>query len=228
MVIFDRIPRHDPHNVDPYGLKSELSNYGNKIYRQLKEKSKMKEKIVIGEHSLDFKGNMKEKIYGRENFDGIHMRGPLGFNFYTRSVLNMLTKASLTCATKSQRLNRETTQNSNHPSGKNFHGFQHSGRNFHSSNEKTTKTGVNNQPSGSKSKIKNIQAAERNYHSQKQYEYIQPAGRKEFDYRTNHQVYDADLHPAGTNHFTRGKVSKDQYTSYNVNVANRFTPLGNW
>ena len=87
---------------------------------------------------------------------------------------------------------------------------------------------MNYQPSGSKSKIKNIQAAERNYHSQKQYEYIQPAGRKEYDYRTNHQVYDADLHPAGTNHFTRGKVSKDQYTSYNVNVANRFTPLGNW
>ena len=123
VVIFDRIPRHDPHNVDPYGLKSELSNYGNKIYRQLKEKSKMKEKIVIGEHSLDFKGNMKEKIYGRENFDGIHMRGPLGFNFYTRSVLNMLTKASLTCATKSQRLNRETTQNSNHPSGKKLSWF---------------------------------------------------------------------------------------------------------
>ena len=242
VVILDRIPRHDPPKADPYGLKAELSIYGNSIYRKLMAESEFKEKLVIGKHSLDYIGNMKEKIYGRENFDGIHMRGPLGFSFYTKSIVNILRNAALDhppTVRKAQPFQ---------PTGRKAQPFQPTGRQSKSQTEHIGQREENNghknvkshapgrtqqnyQPSGNN--YNDSHPAGRNFHNRRennkqseadysqQENFIHPSGR-------NNKSQAHDSHPAGTKQFIRGLVEKGQYTSYNVNVANRFEYLGNY
>ena len=91
VVILKRTPRFDVDYADPTGLKSKLSEYGNEVLRNQLKASKHSDKIVIGSHSLP--NNLDASIYGNPDvrgYDGIHLYGPKGRNFYTRSVCNVL------------------------------------------------------------------------------------------------------------------------------------------
>ena len=96
VVIVDKAPRKDTNANDPYCLKSQLSEYGNSIYRELLEKSDLKGKIHIGKHDLD--GLADQDIFGKSDhpkYDGLHLAGRHGRYQYTRSVCAMLQKAGI-------------------------------------------------------------------------------------------------------------------------------------
>ena len=91
VIILDKIPRFDPPNTDPNRLKPKLSEQANKILREELKNCDVKDKIVIGKHSLP--NQLQKNLYGdpaHQNFDGIHLLGPDGKNHFTRSVCNIL------------------------------------------------------------------------------------------------------------------------------------------
>ena len=91
VLILDRIPRFDTPSTDPFNLKNKLSDYGNEILREERDKTDVKDHIFISPHSLP--NQFQENLYGHPNssyFDGIHLRGPDGNNHYTRSLCNIL------------------------------------------------------------------------------------------------------------------------------------------
>ena len=91
VLILDRIPRFDLDTADPGHLKSKLSEYGNKIIREEIENCDVKAKISVASHILP--RELHQNLYGhpdRRGYDGIHLNGPDGRNYYTRSVCNIL------------------------------------------------------------------------------------------------------------------------------------------
>ena len=92
VILMEHPPRHDTPLDDPTGINSELAKFANSTLQQLLKTSSMKNKIIVGKHSLDFSNNMKDAIYRDEysgRYDGIHMYGNLGGIMFTRSVLSM-------------------------------------------------------------------------------------------------------------------------------------------
>ena len=98
VVIMKRTPRYDLLSFDPLNLKPQLSSLADSASFSLWCESNFKNKIILGgqdipngntEHGEVF-GNPDDKIY-----DGIHMRGPAGRSFLTRSIQNVLMKAKL-------------------------------------------------------------------------------------------------------------------------------------
>lgn len=92
VIILNRVPRYDKESVDPHGMKSKLSLYGNSLYQQLWMEAGCPDKIVIGEHALDCFGELRDKRFGHpdsRDFDGIHMRGPAGMFHYTNGVIRI-------------------------------------------------------------------------------------------------------------------------------------------
>ena len=92
MVILEHAPRHDIPSVDPTGLKPKLAEFANSTFAYLWHSSAMKDKIVIGKHSLDCAGDMvqawfKDDWSGR--YDGVHMYGRQGQTAYTQSLLKI-------------------------------------------------------------------------------------------------------------------------------------------
>ena len=53
VVIMEHAPRFDEYNVDPTGLKPELAKYANSTFYQILNSSDLKDRIVIGKHSLE-------------------------------------------------------------------------------------------------------------------------------------------------------------------------------
>ena len=53
VLIMKHIPRYDPKDVDPLGLKPSLSHLFNSTLSELWMKSPLKEKIFIGTHNLE-------------------------------------------------------------------------------------------------------------------------------------------------------------------------------
>ena len=91
VLILGCAPRFDTVSFDPAQLKSNLAQYANKVLSDELERCDAKAKITIGYHSLPNK--LQQNIYGhpaRKGYDGIHLHGPDGRNFYTRSVCNIL------------------------------------------------------------------------------------------------------------------------------------------
>ena len=91
VLILDRTPRFDLPSADPNQLKSILSEYGNKVFRDVLENCDVKAKISIASHTLP--SELQQNLYGhpdRRGYDGIHLNGPDGRNHYTRSVCNIL------------------------------------------------------------------------------------------------------------------------------------------
>jgi hypothetical protein len=96
VVIIDRAPRIDTPQSDPYGLKSQLSEFGNKVFRELLEQSDLKNRILIGEHNLD--KIPRNELFGetdQRKYDGIHLSGKSGRFYYTRSLCQILQKAGI-------------------------------------------------------------------------------------------------------------------------------------
>ena len=91
VVILERTPRFDPLHLDPGQIKPQLSQYANQVLRDQLQSSPFKDQIIVAAHCLpsEFHAN----IYGNPSsrrFDGVHLNGPDGSNFYTRSLCNIL------------------------------------------------------------------------------------------------------------------------------------------
>ena len=77
VIIVKRPPRFDRKSKDTLGIKSKLSEFGNKIYDQLQVKSNLSERIHLVELNLIQNSNhLRTIIYGTDNdprFDGVHL-----------------------------------------------------------------------------------------------------------------------------------------------------------
>ena len=93
VTIMNHDPKYDTSDVDPVGLKSILANFTNAYFLELWLDSPMKNKIVIGSHSLDCSGEERTKRYTDDTskrYDGVHFLGGLGKSVYTESVMKIL------------------------------------------------------------------------------------------------------------------------------------------
>ena len=95
VVIVKRLPRYDPSNSDPIGIKRELSIFGNNVYDQLwfKRGAPSKIHIVSLEIGSDSSSHLKELIFGNSRsrfFDGIHLRGNGASRHFTYRAKNAL------------------------------------------------------------------------------------------------------------------------------------------
>ena len=89
VVLVDCVPRFDSESCDPSGLKPKLARYSNELSREFVSKSELKDKIVVGKHSMD----CNRETYGDEKsplFDGVHMSGSRGSESYTKSLASIL------------------------------------------------------------------------------------------------------------------------------------------
>ena len=92
VIIMEHAPRHDMQAVDLTGLKPKLAKYANETLAQLLHNSPMKDRIVVGRHSLDcsehmFNARFKDDWSGKH--DGVHMYGSDGKRAYTESVMRI-------------------------------------------------------------------------------------------------------------------------------------------
>ena len=98
VILMKRTPRYDPSSCDPLSLKPQLSSLADWASFSVWCESEFKDKIILGgqdipsgdtEHTNVF-GNPDDRIY-----DGVHMNGPAGKAFLTRSIQKVLMKAKL-------------------------------------------------------------------------------------------------------------------------------------
>ena len=96
VVIMEHAPRFDVAFNDPTGLKSKLATFANSTLAQLWQSSPMKNKIVIGKHTLDCPDDMINAWYKDDSssrYDGVHLYGSRGRDAYTKSVLEIIKSA---------------------------------------------------------------------------------------------------------------------------------------
>ena len=104
VIIMEHAPRYDTKAVDPTELKPKLVKYANSSFVQLWHSSALKERIVIGKHSLECSGDLIGDWYRDDwsgRYDGVHLYGSQGRMAYTRSVGQIVESALLTPHTTS-------------------------------------------------------------------------------------------------------------------------------
>ena len=104
VTLMEHAPRHDKPDVDPSGLKSKLAIFANSTLALLLQNSELKDRIVLGKHTLDVANNKTAAMYRDDwsgKFDGVHMYGSYGKQAYTRSVSKIM-KSSLSNNSSSQ------------------------------------------------------------------------------------------------------------------------------
>ena len=97
-IILEQIPRHDLTHVDPYSTKAGLAKLYNETLYKKWLSSPIKERLLIGKHSLDCSiGAQEARFKNRQQnrYDGIHMYGPSGRKAYTESLMCILKDAGL-------------------------------------------------------------------------------------------------------------------------------------
>ena len=104
VILMEHPPRFDLPNVDPHSVKPDLAKLANITLGQYWLNSPLKDRIVIGRHSLDSPGSgaahfRRYQNYQTGRYDGVHLYGQLGCTDYTNSVNTML---SLSLASHSQ------------------------------------------------------------------------------------------------------------------------------
>ena len=75
VTIMNHAPRYDTSDVDPVGLKSILANFATAYFLELWLDCPLKNKIVIGSHSLDYSGEERTRRYTDDRskkYDGVH------------------------------------------------------------------------------------------------------------------------------------------------------------
>ena len=94
VVIMEHPPRFDAQNVDPTLLKHNLAKLANTTLNQLWLNSTLKDKIIIGRHSLECHGIGRSHLDRYESsagrYDGVHLYGKTGVRDYTNRVKNIL------------------------------------------------------------------------------------------------------------------------------------------
>ena len=78
VTIMEHAPRHDLAAYDPTHLKSNLAKFANSTFNQLWHSSGLRDKIMIGKHSISSEEVVINDIYKNEwsgRYDGLHMLG---------------------------------------------------------------------------------------------------------------------------------------------------------
>ena len=78
---------------DHTGLKAKLSEYGNRVFEDIWLDKGCPKNILIVQQFLECDGYVKVQRFGsptNEGYDGIHFKGKLGVQHFTRSFLNIL------------------------------------------------------------------------------------------------------------------------------------------
>lgn len=99
IILMKQIPRYDPSHVDPLALKPALSQLYNNTLTNEWMTSQYKDRILIGNHSIECTGAIKEARYRETKtgrFDGIHLYGSSGRKAYTLSMLRILKESKIT------------------------------------------------------------------------------------------------------------------------------------
>ena len=98
VIIMEHPPRFDLPDQDPHSVKPNLAKLANIHLGQLWLNSSLKDKIVIGRHSLESPGvgavhykRYQNSFTGR--YDGVHLYGQRGYTDYTNSVKTILSLA---------------------------------------------------------------------------------------------------------------------------------------
>ena len=100
VILLEHSPRYDMKDVDPLNLKPALANYANNTFAQLWLDSPQKDQIFIGQHNLATGGsgivhNDRFLDVRTMKYDGVHFYGRFGRKSYTKSVKNIIQRASL-------------------------------------------------------------------------------------------------------------------------------------
>ena len=93
VVIMEHPPRFDVPDADPTALKPRLAKYANTVLADLHQQSSVKNRIVIGKHSLTSESSMMAAKYRDDftgRFDGVHMYGSHGVAEYTKSIVQII------------------------------------------------------------------------------------------------------------------------------------------
>ena len=88
VIILKRIFRCD----DP--IKQSLSEYANSVYDGIWAQRGRPSNICIADQKLKCDGKLRAQRYGGaydRSFDGVHLRGELGTQHYTRSMIDVFT-----------------------------------------------------------------------------------------------------------------------------------------
>ena len=98
VVIMKQTPRYDTTEADPSSIKPVLSQLFNNSVTELWMTSQLKDKIFVGNHTIDCTGSIREARYRNTKtgrYDGIHLFGSSGKKAYTNSVMNILKQAGI-------------------------------------------------------------------------------------------------------------------------------------
>ena len=97
VIIMEHPPRFDTPYMDPTSLKPNLARLANATLGGMWINSPLKDRIVIGQHSLESSGSGAahfERYQGRGGkYDGVHLYGKTGSRDYTNSVMTILSMA---------------------------------------------------------------------------------------------------------------------------------------
>ena len=90
VIIMEHPPRFDTVDVDPLSVKPTLAKLANTTLGQLWLNSPLKDKIFIGQHSLESSGVGTAHFARYQNshtgrYDGVHLYGKTGYTDYTNS-----------------------------------------------------------------------------------------------------------------------------------------------
>ena len=97
VILMEHAQRYDSEDIDPIRLKTALVKYANNVLNQLWLDSPLKNKICIGNHSLEngSSGSTHDEMFMNVktgNYDGVHHYGIRGNTCYTKSVSIILQK----------------------------------------------------------------------------------------------------------------------------------------
>ena len=95
VIIVKRFPRFDPPSVDPIGIKSKLSKFGNSVYDQLWVEKGGPSNIRIVNFDFDCEESkyLKEILFGNpvsKHYDGTHFRGRAAVRHFTYRALQAI------------------------------------------------------------------------------------------------------------------------------------------
>ena len=126
IILLKPTPRFDSR------LKAHLTQLVSNTYEEMRESSMYKDKINLGEHSINFENQyLHYEIYGNPgwmNYDGFHLRGCQGRIEMTQSLLTIFTDAGLSVGKGSGRSGKVGSSESvesdgSDNSGSNISGF---------------------------------------------------------------------------------------------------------
>ena len=96
VIIVASLPRYDPEDLDPNGIKSKLNQFGNSVLSNIWMQKGCPKNISIHDLKLDCNGELRKKRFGNPGlvndgkpWDGIHLRGPMGERHFTNSSTRM-------------------------------------------------------------------------------------------------------------------------------------------